>query len=381
MNHYSTVEEFIAKIVDDVCEVCPHHFTAKAQASHPKMAKENLSENELIILLDFAENYSFAVQDAVQGFHWENSQATLYPFVAYFRSSNGDLKHTIICVVSDCLKHDKTSVHCFLTKVITLIKQKVNNIKIIHCYSDGAPSQYKNYKGLVNLCHHRLDHGIDIVWNFFATSHGKSACDGIAGTVERLAANASLMATEKNHVLTPLDLFDLASKNICSIGFIYISAEEITEHCQKNNLNEHYELAKVEKRLGTRSHHCYKPILTNPLEIRGVSTDDIFSVVQFKKIAEVSSYDQFTPGMHTACVCVYECYIALIHEYSHENRDVRVQFMKRNSLFLYWFEEHSRNQCWIRLQRIISVVRVPTPYGSSARKYSYMKVILKTITK
>ena len=96
------------------------------------MAKENLSENELIILLAFAENCSFVVQDAVQGFHWENSQATLHSFVSYFRSSNGDFKHTCICVISDCLKHDQTAVHFLLTKVITLMKQKVNNIKIIH---------------------------------------------------------------------------------------------------------------------------------------------------------------------------------------------------------------------------------------------------------
>ena len=54
---------------------------------------------------------------------------------------------------------------------------------LIYYYSDGAPSQHKNYKGLVNLCHHRLDHGIDAVWNFFATSHGRSACDGIGGLV------------------------------------------------------------------------------------------------------------------------------------------------------------------------------------------------------
>ena len=99
--------------------------------------------------------------------------------------------------ISDCLKHDQTAVHCFLTKVITLMKQKVNNIKIIHYYSDGAPSQYKNYKGLVNLYHHRLDHGINAVWNVFATSRGKSACDCIGGTVKRLVTNASLIATEK----------------------------------------------------------------------------------------------------------------------------------------------------------------------------------------
>ena len=88
------------------------------------------------------------------------------------------------------------------------MKQKVNNIKIIHYCSNGVPSQYKNYKGLVNLWHHRLDHGIDAVWNFFCYQSWKSACDGIGGTVKRLATNAGLMATEKNHMLTPLDLFD-----------------------------------------------------------------------------------------------------------------------------------------------------------------------------
>ena len=77
------------------------------------------------------------------------------------------------------------------------MKQKVNNIKIIYYYSDGALSQYKSYKGIVNLCHHRLDHGIDTVWNLFATSHGKSAYDGTGGTVKWLATSASLIATEK----------------------------------------------------------------------------------------------------------------------------------------------------------------------------------------
>ena len=75
---------------------------------------KNKSENKLIILLDFAENYSFVVQDAVQGVNWENSKGIICPFVAYFRSSNEDLKHTNTCVISDCLKHDETAVHCFL---------------------------------------------------------------------------------------------------------------------------------------------------------------------------------------------------------------------------------------------------------------------------
>ena len=81
------------------------------------------------------------------------------------------------------------------------------------------------------------------------------------------------------------------------------------------------------------------------------------------------SSNDLTPGKNITHISADECCIALIHEYSHENSDVREQFMKRNSLFLYWFEEDIRNQCWIPLQHIISVVQVPTPHGASARKY------------
>ena len=119
------------------------------------------------------------MQDAVQGFHWENSQATLHPFVAYFRSSNGDWKHTGICIISDCLKHDQTAAHCFLIKFITLMKQKVKiTLKSFIITVMVLNPNIKIIK-VVNLCHHKLDHGIDAVWNFFATSHGTSACDGI----------------------------------------------------------------------------------------------------------------------------------------------------------------------------------------------------------
>ena len=83
----------------------------------------------------------------------------------------------------------------------------------------------------------------------------------------------------------------------------------------------------------------------------------------------MSSNDQFTTRKYIACIYDDKYDMALIHKYSHENRDVRVQFVKKNGLFLYWFEEDSRNQYWIPLQHIIFVVQVPAPHGSSARKY------------
>lgn len=90
------VLEAITKSTDDFIEVfasrlqqlLPHSFICQQQSHFYKITKEGLKVNEFLVLCDFAENYSFAIQDEVQGFHWNNSQATIHPFVAYYR-----LKH------------------------------------------------------------------------------------------------------------------------------------------------------------------------------------------------------------------------------------------------------------------------------------------------
>ena len=57
---------------------------------------------------------------------------------------------------------------------------------------------------------------------FFATSHGKSPCDGLGGTTKRLVARASLQSPEYYQFLTPLDLFEWSDK-IFQILIFFIS--------------------------------------------------------------------------------------------------------------------------------------------------------------
>ena len=63
-------------------------------------------------------------------------------------------------------------------------------------------------------------------WHFTATAHGKGACDGVGGTVKRLAARASLQRPYDQQIMTPRQLFDWASSNIPSIHFGYCSLSE-----------------------------------------------------------------------------------------------------------------------------------------------------------
>ena len=58
------------------------------------------------------------------------------------------------------------------------------------------------------------DFGIEASWNFFATSHGKSPCDGIGGTVKRVTGRASLQRLKENHILTALQMFKFCSTKV-----------------------------------------------------------------------------------------------------------------------------------------------------------------------
>ena len=139
-----------------------HDFIAKQQSNDQTDIKDNLQIGEFLVLLDFAENYAFVLQDAAQGFHWNNAQATIHPFVCYYRSDD-TLKHISYVVISDCMKHDTVSVHLFQRNLVRFLKDRFDATpsKMIY-FSDGAASQYKNRKNFSNLCHHVEDFEVRI---------------------------------------------------------------------------------------------------------------------------------------------------------------------------------------------------------------------------
>ena len=78
--------------------------------------------------------------------------------------------------------------------------------------------------------------GIDAEWHFFfATSHGKGPCDGIGGTVKRLAAKASLQRPYSEQIMTPRQLFQFDEDNISGISFFYWIGKRRTSPYKKDS--------------------------------------------------------------------------------------------------------------------------------------------------
>jgi hypothetical protein len=190
-----------------------------------KELKCNLQSGEFVVLCDFAENYSFILQDEAQGFHWNNAQATIHPFVIYFKKSDAlNTEHENIVMISDCLKHDSILVHTFQQHLMKFIQNTFESpLKKMVYFSGGPAAQYKNRKNLLNITCHNEDFGVPAKWHFFATSHGKSACDGVGGTLKRLTAKASLQRPYNDQIGTPHQLYEWAQSSIHNLIFDFVT--------------------------------------------------------------------------------------------------------------------------------------------------------------
>ena len=155
----TSIIEFLELLVDAISKLTVHSFIAKCQARYLKDRKDNLLETSCIALLDFAENYQFMVQDEIQGFHWNNISCTLHP-VALYSMKDGKLHCSSICVISDDMEHDTPFVYQVQSEVVQYLKKELPHVIDIEYFSDGCAGQYKNFKNVLNLCHHVTDFGI-----------------------------------------------------------------------------------------------------------------------------------------------------------------------------------------------------------------------------
>lgn len=90
-----------------------HSFVAKQQMIFLKKMKDELPTGHVIALGDFSQNYSFVIQDEVQGYHWNNDQASIHPYVYYYRNSKGELENGNYVPISECKDHDTALVYLF----------------------------------------------------------------------------------------------------------------------------------------------------------------------------------------------------------------------------------------------------------------------------
>lgn len=245
-----TLSELIREIEAQLPIFKLHSFVKQCQQRYFNDKKINVTPDEVVFQIDFAENYRLVNQNEIQDAHFSYQQVTIFTCVAWLFG-----KSKSFAIISDKLTHNKFDVYCFITKIMLQIREQYKDISSIYIFSDGSSAQFKNKFILKSIPSFVNEFSCKYLeWNFFATSHGKGAVDGIGAIVKRKV----WQVVKANELILPdaFSFYECAHKYVEGVNLLYVAAEEI--ETLSSILNEKWQnvqpIPKI-KKLHTFAYH------------------------------------------------------------------------------------------------------------------------------
>ncbi|CAC5359972.1 unnamed protein product [Mytilus coruscus] len=176
---------------------------------------------QLIIVIDFAENYSCFSQNEIQGAHWAKDSVTIHPCVCtymYNCQEHGKVQvEEIVDIISNDLIHDSHAVHTFTKKVMDHFQNERNlDLEHVVVISDGCAGQYKSKVPFMDASCFVEDFGVSIERCYYGSRHGKNRCDGEAGVVKSKATR--LVKNDEAIITNASEFFDAVSEHLTKVN-------------------------------------------------------------------------------------------------------------------------------------------------------------------
>ena len=222
------------------------------------------------------------------------------------------------------------------------------------------------------MSRHHQDFGLAAEWNFFATSHGKSACDGIGGTVKRLVTKASLQRPYNDQILTSEAIMDFCTEKIPGIKFFNVSPDDVTKTAVE--LQGRFDTAITVK--GTQQFHRFVPVSKSMLQVYKlsdqVSPPDVVPVSHSNDVepAPEAAQDLDVVEQNFVC-CIYDGFpwIGMVENISEEFGDFYINFMHPHGPSKQFKWPLDADKCWVTEANVLCKVNTPSLTSSSSRKY------------
>ena len=137
-----------------------HLFNARWQHYQYQDVTSNVTDNSLVMTMDFAENFSCFYQDKAMSAHWTKNQVTIHPIVTFYACPEDQevMKESFLFISSD-LKHDSDAVQHFCEQDVDQPhtyhkdgkeKQSLtgalsdgHEVAVLQCYDKGKFSKIK----------------------------------------------------------------------------------------------------------------------------------------------------------------------------------------------------------------------------------------------
>lgn len=153
-----------------------------------KKMKINLKRNELLMKVDFSENYECKLAQEIKERHYPGAkkQISIHSGVMYYLNEDKNVDCKSFATVTENKHHDAASVWGHLKPIFEFIKSEFPHVDTVHIQSDGPVSQYKNQSNFYLFYYYSKIFGFKkCTWNFSGSGHGKSEADGSGAVVKQ----------------------------------------------------------------------------------------------------------------------------------------------------------------------------------------------------
>ncbi|XP_060591766.1 uncharacterized protein LOC132746584 [Ruditapes philippinarum] len=271
-----TLETLDSEVNKEVERAARHIFNIRHQYKAMAFLKDNMTEQEIFIHMDFSENYNCKLQSEIQSMHFGASQRqiSIHTGIAYTKE-----KLWPFATVSDCLLHSPAGIWGHLYPIFDCLKPSEHGQTIIHFLSDGPTTQYRNKTNMFLFSTKIFDFGFQSgTWNFLEAGHGKGAADGIGAVVKRtgdrhvLAGHDIKCAADLKNALkdSSIHVFEVTESDIMAIEIP--TAANIKAVPQTMRIHQvtatnpgivyARELSCFCNRLNVNGCSCFKPVMT-----------------------------------------------------------------------------------------------------------------------
>ena len=226
VQHNGSLSELI-KLYEQILrnETTTHVCLVQNQSRAYRNTIETCDESTAIVHVDFSESWRCKYQSEVQACHFGQNlpQIKLHTGMYYIKGGKAGF-----CTLSESKRQDAAAIWTHMDPVLKDIKTRYPQITTVHFWSDGPSKQYKNKNNFFLLACIPPTLGFEnATWNFFPTSHGKGAPDGIGGTVKRTADNLVLRG---NDVTDGHTFFEKVSNSLKGVQLYHIAEEDMQRY-------------------------------------------------------------------------------------------------------------------------------------------------------
>lgn len=185
----TTVGELKVILKECIKSFLSHVHRIEHQYSVIKTLKNTLTEKDLLLHIDFSENYNCKYGEEPQSVHFGASResVSLHTGVWYTKGC-----HQSFATLSPSLRHDPQAIIAHLKPILKKVLREKPQIDHLHFLSDGPTTQYRNKMMFALLTTYlvSLYKQINaITYNISKSGHGKRAADGVGGVTKRAADN------------------------------------------------------------------------------------------------------------------------------------------------------------------------------------------------